>query len=182
MTSPHIADLGRPIRRRIVVIGLLRALASTTALVAVYFWWPFDLTSAVPSWITLVVAGVVIVGITTLQVRAIMHSLYPGLRAIEAIAVTVPLFLLLFAAAYYSMALENPANFNVDGLTRVDTLYFTVTVFATVGFGDISAASQSARLMVTVQMILNLIVLGAGIRTILGVVQRSRESHAAESA
>lgn len=182
MTSPHIADLGRPIRRRIVVIGLLRALASTTALVAVYFWWPFDLTGAVPSWITLVVAGVVIVGITTLQVRAIMHSLYPGLRAIEAIAVTVPLFLLLFAAAYYSMALENPANFNVDGLTRVDTLYFTVTVFATVGFGDISAASQSARLMVTVQMILNLIVLGAGIRTILGVVQRSRESHAAESA
>jgi hypothetical protein len=28
----------------------------------------------------------------------------------------------------------NPDNFNVDSLTRTDSLYFTVTVFATVGF------------------------------------------------
>ena len=59
-----------------------------------------------------------------------------------------------------------------------DTLYFTVTVFATVGFGDISPASQAARLLVMLQMILNLLVLGVGIQVFLGAVQRSRQDEA----
>ncbi len=32
----------------------------------------------------------------------------------------------------------DPAAFN-ETLTRIDSLYFTLTVFATVGFGDIAA-------------------------------------------
>ena len=72
------------------------------------------------------------------------------------------------------MARADPSNFNVYPLTRTDSLYFTVTVFATVGFGDITATSQTARLIVTVQMILDLIVLGLGIRVFLGAVQRGR--------
>ena len=56
-----------------------------------------------------------------------------------------------------------------------DALYFTVTVFATVGFGDISPASQGARL-VPAQMILNLLVLGLEVRLILSAVEHARES------
>ena len=55
---------------------------------------------------------------------------------------TVPLFLLLFAANYFLMAQADLGNFNVDSLTRTDALYFTVTVFATVGFGDITATTK----------------------------------------
>lgn len=62
------------------------------------------------------------------------------------------------------MSHTSATNFNVQALTRTDSLYFTVTVFATVGFGDISPASQAARLAVTAQMILNLIVVGLGVR------------------
>jgi hypothetical protein len=51
----------------------------------------------------------------------------------------------------------------------------TVTAFSTVGFGDITAASQPARLVVTVQMLLDLLVLGLGIRVIIGAVQRARQ-------
>jgi hypothetical protein len=40
-----------------------------------------------------------------------------------------------------------------ERLTHTDGLYFTVTVFSTVGFGDITAKSQAARLVVTGQMI-----------------------------
>jgi hypothetical protein len=36
-------------------------------------------------------------------------------------------------------------------LTRTDALYFTVTVFSTVGFGDITAKTETARLVVTGQ-------------------------------
>jgi voltage-gated potassium channel len=56
-------------------------------------------------------------------------------------------------------------------------LYFTVTVFSTVGFGDIFPASEAARLLVTAQMILNLIVLGLGVRLIVGAAQRAREAN-----
>jgi voltage-gated potassium channel len=60
-------------------------------------------------------------------------------------------------------------------LSRTDALYFTVTIFATVGFGDISARTESARLVVTAQMVLDLIILGLGLRIILAAVQRGRE-------
>ena len=114
------------------------------------------------------------------QVRAIIKARYPAIRAIEALAATAPLFLLLFAATYFLMAQANLDNFNVHSLTRTDALYFTVTVFATVGFGDIVATSEAARLAVTMQMILDLGVLGLGLRVFLGAVQRGREQHAAQ--
>ena len=103
------------------------------------------------------------------------------MRAIEALAATVPLFLLLFAAAYFVMARTSPASFS-DPLTRTDALYFTVTIFSTVGFGDITAVSESARLVVTVQMILDLLILGLGIRVFVGAVQRGRQRAQPDSA
>ena len=73
------------------------------------------------------------------------------------------------------MAQADPANFSTHTLTRTDALYFTVTIFATVGFGDISATSQSTRLLVTTQMILDLLVIGLGIKVFIGAAQRARQ-------
>ena len=69
---------------------------------------------------------------------------------------------------------------NVAGLvqTRTDALYFTVTVFSTVGFGDIVAVSQPARLVVTVQMLLDLLALGLVVRAFVGAVQFARQQAA----
>ena len=69
---------------------------------------------------------------------------------------------------------HRPASFS-QPLTRSDSLYFTVTVFSTVGFGDILATSQTAKLAVTVQMVLNLLFLGLGVRVIVGAVELSRQ-------
>ena len=73
------------------------------------------------------------------------------------------------------MAAADANNFNVETLTRTDSIYFTITIFATVGFGDISAASEAARILVTAQMILDLIVLGLGIRILVGAVEVGRK-------
>jgi hypothetical protein len=73
------------------------------------------------------------------------------------------------------------SNFTAP-LTRTDALYFTVTIFSTVGFGDISARAEGARLVVTAQMILDLIILGAGAKIILGTVQRTKERLTTEAA
>jgi hypothetical protein len=102
--------------------------------------------------------------------------------AIEALAATLPLFLLLFASAYITMANSSASSFNHTPLTRTDALYFNVTVFATVGFGDTTAVSQIARLVVTVQMLLDLLVLGLVVRAFIAAVQFGRrEAEAARS-
>jgi hypothetical protein len=72
------------------------------------------------------------------------------------------------------VVLASAASFT-EPLTRTDALYFTVTVFSTVGFGDITARSEAARVVLIVQMLADLALLGAGIRVLLGAVQRGRE-------
>ena len=50
-----------------------------------------------------------------------------------------------------------------------------MTVFSTVGFGDIYPATEAARVMVIAQMILDLIVLGLGIRVFVSAVEVGRQ-------
>jgi len=160
-------------RRRLLGLALLRAVATTAALVALYYLLPLDHIKNVPA--TLVVGLLILAAVIIWQLRVISTTTYPVLRAIEALAMTIPLFLLLFAAAYFVMAGSSPANFSTHSLTRTDALYFTVTVFSTVGFGDITAASQSARLVVTVQMLLDLLALGLVVRAFVSAVQLARQ-------
>jgi hypothetical protein len=164
--------------RGAITRGLLRALVSTSVLIAMYYVSPLDQVVSVPLPISLIGLLLLLVAVSIWQVRAITRATYPGVRAIEALATTVPLFLLLFAATYFLMAQDDPANFSAEPLTRTDTLYMTITIFSTVGFGDISAASQSARLLVSLQMLLDLLVLGLGIRVFTSAVQRGREQKA----
>jgi voltage-gated potassium channel len=72
-----------------------------------------------------------------------------------------------------------PGSFSQDHLTRTDTLYLAVTIFSTVGFGDISATSQSARLVVTFQMLLDLVILGVGINAFVSAARLSRKRQSA---
>jgi hypothetical protein len=48
-------------------------------------------------------------------------------------------------------------------------------VFSTVGFGDITAQTETARLVVIGQMIADLIFLGVGIKIIVGAVGRGQQ-------
>lgn len=153
---------------------VLRVLASAAIVVTAYYLLPFD-RAATWGAITLLVIGLVaLIALIGFQVRAIVRSPFPNLRAIEALATSLPLFLMLFAGTYYVMARLSPGSFG-GHLSRTDALYFTVTVFTTVGFGDISAKTETARLVVTGQMIADLLILGLGIRIILGAVSRGQQ-------
>jgi hypothetical protein len=157
-----------------VVRALLRAVGSTVVLVAIYYLLPLDHTSAWAA-VTMLAAGlVVLVALVAFQVRSIVGSPFPGLRAVEALATSVPLFLLLFAGTYLVMAAISAGNFT-QPLTHTDALYFTITVFATVGFGDITARTEAARLVVSGQMIADLVIIGLGARIIVGAVRLGRQ-------
>jgi voltage-gated potassium channel len=154
--------------------ALLRAAGSTILLVVIYYLLPLNHAARWAAITTLVIGLVALIALVTFQVRAISASPFPGLRAVEALATSVPLFLLLFASTYVVMATISASNFS-QSMNRTNALYFTVTVFATVGFGDITATTQAARLVVTAQMIIDLIILGLGARVILGAVTRGRQ-------
>jgi voltage-gated potassium channel len=175
VTTATVPALSAAQRRRRLTVGLLRALAITVILGAAYYLLPLDRLSSVPTWLTLALGMLALATVAAIQVRAVIRSRYPGLRAVEALAATAPLFLLLFAAVYFLMAADDPSNFTVETLTRTDALYFTVTIFSTVGFGDISPASEAARILVTAQMILDLIVLRLGIRIFVGAIEVGRQ-------
>jgi Ion channel len=164
---PQPAPLGKIIR------AMLRALGSAVALVAIYYLLPLDHSARWLAITMLVIGLVALIALVAYQVRVIIASPFPGLRAVEALAISVPLFLLLFASTYVVLAALATGSFN-QSMNHTNALYFTVTVFATVGFGDITAQTETARLLVTGQMITDLIILGLGARVILGAVQRGR--------
>jgi voltage-gated potassium channel len=159
---------------RTIVRAVLRAAGSTTVLVVIYYLLPLDKTSAGIAVTVLVIGLVALIGLIAFQVRSILGARFPGLRAVEALATSLPLFLVLFASTYLVIATDSAGSFSQQ-LTHTDAFYFTVTVFTTVGFGDITAKTEAARLVVTGQMIIDLIIIGIGARIVLGAVQQSRQ-------
>ena len=117
--------------------------------------------------LALIIFGVIV----GLQVPAIVHAKYPIMRAVESLTIVIALYLLIFARIYLSYSLTDPDVFSRP-LNHTTALYFTVTVFATVGFGDIVAATDTMRGLVTVQMLLNLVVLGVIIRLLSSAATR----------
>ena len=142
-------------------------------LVALYYSLPLDGGANVATVAEIGLGCVVLAVVIVWQVRTIVESEHPGVRGVEALAFTIPVYLLVFATTYYEMARTLEATFT-EPLTRTDALYFSVTVFTTVGFGDIAAKSETARLVVTVQMLLDLVLLGVVIRLFLDAVKRGR--------
>jgi hypothetical protein len=149
-------------------------LGSTVALVALYYLLPLDRTSIGVAIAMLAVGLLGLVVLVAFQVRAIIRATYPALRAVGALATSIPLFLLLFAGTYFVMGGISEGNFN-QPLTRTDALYFTVTVFATVGFGDIVATTQGARVVVMGQMVAGIVIIGLGARIIVDAVKRGQQ-------
>jgi voltage-gated potassium channel len=143
VTSPPARIAASARRRRQAGLGVLRALATAAVLVALYYLLPLDHLASVPLAVILVAGLLILLAVAAWQLRLVLGARYPAVRAAEALATTVPLFLLLFASVYFVMERASPASFS-HPLTRTDALYFTVTVFSTVGFGDITVATTAA--------------------------------------
>ena len=93
-----------------IVWGVLRTVGSVTALVAVYYLLPLNHASTGIAVTLLVIGLAVFIGLVAFHARSIIRSPFPGLRAVEALAINVPLFLLLFASSYVVMATMSAAS------------------------------------------------------------------------
>lgn len=178
VTIQRAGDQSGVVRRRAGRRMVARALLTSAALVVLYYRLP--LTGALDaSAVAVLAAGLLVFAvITAWQVRAILRSPYPALRAVQALAAAIPLFLVLFASAYLRIAAAQAEAFS-EPLSKTSALYFTITVFSTVGFGDITPRSEAARIATMVQMAADLVVVGLVVRVMLGAVKASRQQRSA---
>ena len=164
------AVLPRVLRRRLVAGAVLRAALTTTILLTAYVLMPFTLISQARYLTAFVVGAAVVLAVLAVEFSRTMRSPYPRLRAVESLLTAGPLFIVLFATAHYVIGQQDPAGYT-EPMTRLDALYFTVTTFATVGYGDISPHSEIARLVAMVQMVSGLILVGVIAKLLFGIAQ-----------
>lgn len=170
-------DPARVTPRQAWKLGLLtlgRVLMTLGVLLAIYYLLPLDDDVGPSLLIWLAGALVLLAVLAVFEVRSILRSPLPRMRAIEALTTMVPLLCLVFATTYYLMSEATASNFT-ESLSRTDALYFVLTIFSTVGFGDIDATSPAARAVVTAHIALNLVIVGLGLRIVAGAMERSRE-------
>lgn len=151
--------------------ALLRPLGAACILLVGYFLLPFNKESDL-TVIGSLVGSALLVAFCVWEVRNFLHAKYPLAAAIEMLVALVTLYLISFSTVYFILSDYHPGSFN-ESLTRMDALYFCLTVFTTTGFGDIDAVSQGARIAVSFQMAANLILLGLGAR-LFGMVVSAR--------
>lgn len=87
------------------------------------------------------------------------------------LAVALLAGLLAFALGDYVIARTRPGQFS--GLeTRIDALYFSLTTLTTVGYGDVHAAGQVARVAVCLQMVFSIGVIATGVSLVVKQLTR----------
>jgi len=164
-------------RPRQLAVSLLRTVLTVVSLVVVYYVAPLDRAFDVRIGLWLVIGLVALASALAWQMHAITVSATPRLRAFETMAVGVPFLVLLFAEIYLLVSHAEPASFS-EPLSRTGALYFTMTVFATVGFGDITPVTDQTRVITMTQMVVGLVVVGIVARLLLGAVQQAVDREA----
>ncbi|QJY47968.1 potassium channel family protein [Pseudonocardia broussonetiae] len=179
MTAKRYPELHRADHRRRAASAVLGSTISVVLLLALYYALPLDRPLAPVDWLVFGAGLLVVALLIAWDVRAIARSHLPRLRAAQAVATGLTLLIVLYAGTYAVIAADQPESFSEE-LSRTDALYFTVTVFATVGFGDIVPRTDLARVVTTSQMLVGLTALGVIAKLLLGAVEVAVRRRAAD--
>lgn len=100
----------------------------------------------------------------------IQTARYPVMAALQTLIFSLLIFMVLFAAIAVQLGAHSSDAYS-ETLNKVDGFYFSVTTLATVGYGDITPVSTTARVITTIQMLGNLVLLGVALRLVSQVVE-----------
>lgn len=164
------SDLTKKQRRVIIIVVTARILIGNLLLALLYIAVPIRNESIHP---VVVMLGMILVFAVVIgfSLRRIEHAQFPQIRAIQVGMLTLSFYLFAFSALYLSLSVTDTSYFTTD-LDHVTAFYFTVTVFTTVGFGDITPNADPTQLIVSLQMLLNLLFIYVGLRAIMYVGKR----------
>lgn len=158
-TDPEASFLGRP--RTVLLAGAL------AVLVVGYVVMPTPSGEGAP-WLLIAMMAATLVGYVLMAVWAVFrlsksrHPIVDGLLLLITMATFV---VFSFATMYLSLAARDPSNFT-QPLSKMGAVYFAMTVLSTVGFGDITATTDSARAVVVVQMVFGITLLSIAVQIV----------------
>ena len=139
-----------------------RVVGAVILLVALYYVVPVNASTHDWRLALRITAAVVFVGgAIALVIWQIRRRLKSDALPLEGLAVALVAGAIAFALADYVLAISVHGQF-VGMETRTDALYFALSTLFTVGFGDIHASGQGARVLVIFQMVFNIGVLATG--------------------
>ncbi|MEU5692399.1 potassium channel family protein [Actinosynnema sp. NPDC020468] len=154
-----------------MIAAVARCAAAVAVLVAGYAVLP-EAGRPATRWAAGVALVVLVVG---WQVRAVSRSRHPVRRGVTALVLVASVFVLVCADTYVLLSTVDGGAFS-ERLDRLSAAYFAVTVFATVGFGDVVPLTGVARLAVTAQMCGDVLLVGGVARLVVEAVRvRRRE-------
>lgn len=151
----------------------MRAVLWVVVVLGLYATLPVTPRSDVGALVRIILGSLLVAGVAIWEVRAVAQARRPLIRAIDALAVTVSLMVVVFAVIYLNLSSRDASAFS-EPLGRTASLYFTMVTLATVGYGDIYPRSDVARITVMVQIVFNVAVISSTIRLILGTARRRR--------
>jgi voltage-gated potassium channel len=185
VSPTSLEDLDRRQRQRVIARTAFRILISVVLLFTLYGVLPVADRTGLGTLLELLVGLIIFSAVLGWQVLKIMGAEHPELRAAEALALAVPIVLIVFAFTYLSLSKAYPASFS-EKLNHVKSVYFVITVISTVGFGDITPKTDVAMILVSFQIMLDLVLLVGIVRAVffaaqVGVRRRQTEREAATS-
>lgn len=169
MRSPAAQGPAHPVPRHLAVFVLI---------LGCYYLMPFgegSLHRAVIRLLIFCLGLAVVAGLVVWQVRVLLRGDETATPRIEGLLTAVYVAVVFFAAAYFVLARTGDGQF-VGLATKTDALYFSLTTATTTGFGDIYAAGQAARALVSVQIVFDFALLGAAVAALRATLTARRHT------
>lgn len=169
----------RQVRRALLAIGARMLLTGVVLMLA---YWLVPLEWFDESWVgyvVLVLGLMVYLFLVVRRMNRLRYSPRPMADLGEALVVVVVTLVTLFALTYAILSRNIEGAFNVP-LDKHSALYFAMTVTTTTGFGDIVAAANHVRDVVTFQMFITLLILAMAVRGVTAAAQYGRNRHSTE--
>jgi hypothetical protein len=142
-----------------------RPILTLAGLLVVYYAFPisFDRNPGlVVLNVMLTIGGLIYVGWAMVAELGHVRRGETG-RSAPALAMLLVLLVMTFSLTFFLLELASPGQFE-DLNTRTDALYFTLTTMATVGYGDIHAEGQVARVLVAAVIAFDVVVVASLVR------------------
>jgi voltage-gated potassium channel len=162
-------------KRKALVHSLMRGTAGVSFLLLAYGYLPLSAATNRALVIRVIVAAIMISLFVVAEIKVISRSEFPQLRAADALLIGVTLILVVFASIYLSMSRADASSFS-EPLGRTGAMYLTMTTLSTVGYGDVVAKTDAARITVMIQMVFNVAFIGLAVKWISFTARRRLES------
>ena len=137
---------------------MVRMTAAFALVVGFYFAVPVHVEAGRSEALRLLLAIALLLALTLVVVWQVRVQLVNPDRHIDGLLLALVVGVLGFALGFYVLEQRHPGEV-ADLQTRVDSLYFTMSTLLTVGYGDVHAAGQGARVLVLIQMVYDVVVI-----------------------